>query len=45
MSGMKTDKKKKGDSIHFVLLKKLGVPFINGSVEERLIRETIEELR
>ena len=45
ISGMKTDKKKKGDSIHFVLLKKLGVPFSNGSVEERLIRETIEGLR
>ena len=45
LSKIKTDKKKKGASIHFVLLKKIGVPFINGSVEEALIRETIEELR
>jgi len=42
---MRTDKKKKGDSIHFVLLKKIGLPFINGSVEEALIRKTIEGLR
>ncbi|MBN2539535.1 MAG: 3-dehydroquinate synthase [Deltaproteobacteria bacterium] len=41
----RTDKKKEGDSIHFVLLKKIGMPFINGSVEEALIRETIEELK
>jgi len=40
-----TDKKKEGDSVHFVLLKKIGMPFINGSVEEALIRETIEELK
>ena len=45
LSKIRTDKKKRGDSIHFVLLKKIGVPFINGSVEEALIRETIEELR
>jgi len=45
LSRMKMDKKKKGDAIHFVLLKKLGMPFVNGSVEEGMIRETIEELR
>jgi len=45
LSRMKMDKKKQGDAIHFVLLKKPGVPFVNGSVEEELIAETIEELR
>ena len=30
---LKMDKKKKGDVIHFVLLKKIGMPFINGSIE------------
>lgn len=45
LSRMKMDKKKRGDVINFVLLKKLGVPFVNGSVEEGLIREMIEELR
>jgi 3-dehydroquinate synthase len=45
LSKIRTDKKKKGGSVHFVLLKKIGVPFINGSVEETIIREIIEELR
>lgn len=45
LSKIRTDKKKKGDLVHFVLLKKIGVPFINGSVKEAIIRETIEELR
>lgn len=45
LSRMKRDKKKKGKFIHFVLLKKLGVPFINGSIDEGMIRETLEELR
>ncbi|MDD5724163.1 MAG: 3-dehydroquinate synthase [Syntrophales bacterium] len=41
----RADKKKEDASIHFVLLKKIGMPFINGSVEEALIHETIEELK
>ncbi len=45
LSKTRADKKKKGGSIHFVLLKKIGMPFINGSVEEALIYETIEELK
>lgn len=45
ISKIGADKKKKGEVVHFVLLKKLGMPFINGSVDEALIRETIEELR
>jgi 3-dehydroquinate synthase len=45
LSKLKTDKKKKGGVLHFVLLKKIGMPFVNGSVEEALIRETIKELR
>ena len=40
-----TDKKKEGETVHFVLLKKIGTPFINGSVDDTLIRETIEELK
>jgi len=31
--------------MNFVLLKKLGVPFINGSVPEDLMKETIEGLQ
>jgi len=45
ISRMRSDKKKKGDAIHFVLLKKIGVPFINGSVDEGLVQDIIEELR
>ena len=45
LSRIKMDKKKKGDLINFVLLKKIGIPFINSSVEDDLIREIIEERR
>jgi 3-dehydroquinate synthase len=40
---LRMDKKKKGDIIHFVLLKKIGMPFINGSIEPKLITAVIEE--
>jgi 3-dehydroquinate synthase len=42
---MKGDKKKAGDVINFVLLKKIGMPFVTSDVPEALIRETIEELQ
>jgi 3-dehydroquinate synthase len=45
LTRMKRDKKKEGDTIHFVLLKKLGLPFVNGGIPEELVREVIEELR
>jgi 3-dehydroquinate synthase len=45
MARMKSDKKKEGDAIHFVLLKKMGMPFINGGVPEAVLRETVEEMR
>ncbi|HOP47191.1 MAG TPA: 3-dehydroquinate synthase [Desulfobacteraceae bacterium] len=45
MSHIRTDKKKDGDRVSFVLLKKTGVPFITGSVKNDLIEETIEELK
>jgi 3-dehydroquinate synthase len=45
ISKLGKDKKKRGEVVHFVLLKKIGMPFINGSVDETLIRETIEELK
>jgi len=45
VSRIKRDKKKEGDIIHFVLLKKIGVPFVNGSVPEPLIGEIIEALK
>ncbi len=39
------DKKKAGEIVHFVLLKKLGIPFIDGGVPAELIKETLEGLR
>lgn len=40
-----TDKKKAGGKIHFVLLRKPGMPFVNGGVPLDLVRETIEALK
>jgi 3-dehydroquinate synthase len=45
LSRMKMDKKKEGDKVHFVLIKRIGVPFVNGSIPDTLIRETLEGLR
>jgi len=39
------DKKKTGDVLNFVLLKKIGIPFVSSGVPEPLIRETIEGLQ
>ncbi len=45
LSWIKRDKKKEGDTIRFVLLKKIGRPFVNGGVPDIMIRETIEMLK
>ncbi|RJR41760.1 MAG: 3-dehydroquinate synthase [Desulfobacteraceae bacterium] len=45
LARLKMDKKRSGDRIHFVLLKGLGVPFVNGGVPQELVREVMEELR
>jgi 3-dehydroquinate synthase len=42
---MTGDKKKAGDALNFVLLKKIGVPFVTSDVPEPMIRETIEGLQ
>ncbi len=39
------DKKRRGGVVPFVLLKKIGFPFVNGNIPEELLRETIEELK
>ncbi len=44
LSYLKADKKKTGTVIHFVLLKKLGIPFLNGGVPEKTVAETVEAL-
>lgn len=45
LAGLQRDKKKNGDVVNFVMLKKIGLPFVNGGVPGDLLRETIEELR
>jgi len=45
LSQIKKDKKKEGDKIRFVLIKKIGIPFIDGCMPERLVRKIIEELK
>jgi 3-dehydroquinate synthase len=45
LSRLKQDKKKAGESIHFVLLKRPGMPFVNGGVPLDLVRETIEAMK
>lgn len=42
---LKRDKKKEGEKIQFVLLKKLGVPFLNGGVPAETVRECLEGLQ
>jgi len=39
------DKKRKGETVRFVLLKKLGVPIVNGSIPENLLTKTLEGLK
>jgi 3-dehydroquinate synthase len=38
------DKKKKGETVHFVLLKKLGIPIVNGGISEKMMKKTLEGL-
>jgi 3-dehydroquinate synthetase len=39
------DKKKKDDVVNFVLLKKIGMPFVHGGIENKLIGDVIEEMK
>jgi len=45
ISRLKMDKKKEGDIIHFVLLKKIGMPFVNGGIDEKIITRVIEGMK
>lgn len=41
----RADKKKRDDVIHFVLIKKIGMPFVNGSIHEQQIADVLEEMK
>jgi 3-dehydroquinate synthase len=45
ISCLKMDKKKTGDIVHFVLLKKIGMPFVNGGIKDEIIADVIEGMR
>jgi 3-dehydroquinate synthase len=45
LSRLKVDKKKTGERVNFILLKRLGVPFVNGGVPEEIVRQVVEELK
>jgi 3-dehydroquinate synthase len=45
LSHLAMDKKKKDGKIHFVLLRKPGMPFVNGGVALECVQETIEALK
>ncbi len=42
---LKMDKKKEGDVVHFVLLKKIGLPFVNGGIDDAVITAVMEEMQ
>jgi 3-dehydroquinate synthase len=44
-SRLKSDKKKKGDVVQFVLIKKIGMPFVNGSVSDQMLNDVLEEMK
>lgn len=44
-SRLTADKKREGGAIHYVLIKKMGMPFMNGGVPAGTLRETLEELK
>ena len=45
ISKLAMDKKKKDNVVHFVLLKKIGMPFVNGGIASKLIYDVIEEMK
>ena len=44
-SRLNLDKKKEGDTSHFVLIKKMGMPFMSGDVPDGILREILEEMK
>ncbi len=45
MSRLVMDKKKKDDIVNFVLLKKIGMPFVHGGIDDKIINDVIEEMK
>lgn len=45
ISRLAMDKKKKEKVVYFILLKKIGMPFVNGGISSRLIGDVIEGMK
>jgi 3-dehydroquinate synthase len=45
ISRVAMDKKKRDDVVHFVLLRKIGMPFVNGGIENKLLGDVIEGMK
>lgn len=45
ISRLNMDKKKEGGIVHFVLLKKIGMPFVNGGIDDKIITPAIEGMK
>ena len=45
VSRIARDKKKTDKTVHFILLKKLGIPIVNGGIPEKTIQRTLEAMR
>lgn len=42
---LKVDKKKKDDVVHFVLIRKIGMPFVNGGIADEMVRGVLEDMK
>ncbi|MCX5825046.1 MAG: 3-dehydroquinate synthase [Deltaproteobacteria bacterium] len=45
ISRLSLDKKKEGGTIHFVMIRKLGTPFVNGGIPEEILRDALKGLK
>jgi 3-dehydroquinate synthase len=45
LSRLSLDKKKEGGTIHFVMIRKLGTPFVNGGIPEEILRDALKGLK
>jgi len=45
MDSLKMDKKKRNNVVHFVLIRKIGMPFVNGSIQDETILSVLEGMK
>jgi 3-dehydroquinate synthase len=45
LARLSLDKKREGRTIHFVMIRKLGTPFVNGGIPEEILRDALKGLK